>query len=335
MNKLKTINIDILRLLAAIMVVAIHTYPLMSINNDLDYLVTRIAFRIAVPFFFMLTGYFLLPKAFANKINLKKYIIKILKLYILATIIYLPLNIYIGYFQNNNILSIIKDLLINGTFYHLWYFPALLTGILIIYFSHQKIGKRLTLPIVFILYFLGLFGDSYFKITQTIPLLRKFYNLIFYIFDYTRNGIFYAPIFIYFGFLLHAKKQPISFKKNLVLIFINYLFLLIEGMILYYLKIPKHTSMYIFLLPVSFYIFNLIVNTKLTENKNIRKLSNYLYILHPLFITIVHWVLKYIPLTIINNSVVNYILVLILTITTIEIILKRKKIYSAIYHKKK
>ena len=49
---------DAFKWLAAFLVVAIHTSPLESIWPYGDFLLTRIAARLAVPFFFMLTGYF-------------------------------------------------------------------------------------------------------------------------------------------------------------------------------------------------------------------------------------------------------------------------------------
>ena len=51
--------LDRMRLLAAILVVAIHTAPLSSYCPTLDFWLTRVLARLAVPFFFMITGYFL------------------------------------------------------------------------------------------------------------------------------------------------------------------------------------------------------------------------------------------------------------------------------------
>ena len=53
-------GIDLFRVFAAIMVVAIHTFPFQSITPFLDEMITLTVFRVAVPFFFMITGYFLL-----------------------------------------------------------------------------------------------------------------------------------------------------------------------------------------------------------------------------------------------------------------------------------
>ena len=87
---MKKLNLDISRLIASLMVVAIHTYPLSSINGTLDYCFTRIICRIAVPIFLMITGYYVLNKDIDY---LKKYTIKILKIYLISILIYNPINI--------------------------------------------------------------------------------------------------------------------------------------------------------------------------------------------------------------------------------------------------
>ena len=55
-------GIDFFKFIAALVVVAIHTSPLSSFSVDADFILTRVLARIAVPFFLMVTGYFLLPQ---------------------------------------------------------------------------------------------------------------------------------------------------------------------------------------------------------------------------------------------------------------------------------
>lgn len=327
MNKQKIINIDLCRLVAALMIVAIHTYPFEIINNNLDYLITRVLFRIAVPLFFMITGYFLLPKALKHKEKIIDYLKKIIKLYFISIIIYLPINIYMDYFRKSNLLEIIKDLLMNGTFYHLWYFPALILGVTLVYIMIKKMNQKTISIIVFLLYLFGLLGDSYYGFTKNIFFLKDLYNLIFKLFSYTRNGLFYAPIFIYIGYILNNKPNKLSYQKNIILIFISTISLLIEGTLLYYLKIPKHTSMYLSLLPLSYLIFNLLINTKLTTNKKIRNIATLLYILHPLFIVVIRFCFKLVNLEApLANNMFNYLIVSISTIIFSIIIINLKEL---------
>ncbi len=49
-------GIDVFRMIAALLVVAIHTSPLSSASAVGDFLLTRVTARVAVPFFFMASG---------------------------------------------------------------------------------------------------------------------------------------------------------------------------------------------------------------------------------------------------------------------------------------
>lgn len=52
-------GIDGFRLIAAALVVAIHTSPLLLWGETADFVLTGVIARIAVPFFFMTSGFFL------------------------------------------------------------------------------------------------------------------------------------------------------------------------------------------------------------------------------------------------------------------------------------
>ena len=60
-------GLDRFRILAAILVIAIHTSPLESYSADADFFLTRILARAAVPFFFMVTGQFVLSPRLASR----------------------------------------------------------------------------------------------------------------------------------------------------------------------------------------------------------------------------------------------------------------------------
>ena len=49
--------LDRFRLIAALLVIAIHTSPLASFSGEADFFLTRVLARIAVPFFLMVTGF--------------------------------------------------------------------------------------------------------------------------------------------------------------------------------------------------------------------------------------------------------------------------------------
>ena len=98
MTKTKPLgSLDYFKVVAALLVVAIHTSPLTSFHAEVDFIFTRIMARMAVPFFLMVTGYFLLPQYLFGKSmdyrTLVHFIRKTLILYEIAIFLYLPVNL--------------------------------------------------------------------------------------------------------------------------------------------------------------------------------------------------------------------------------------------------
>ncbi len=310
------INIDKFRIIAAILVVAIHTYPLLSINETLDFLFTHCLCRIGVPIFLMITGFFILPKALKDRKKLINYTVKIIKIYVVCMFLYLPINIYAGKLEDVTIIEAIKDIFINGTFYHLWYFPALILGIWITYFLVKYCKPKIVAISVFLLYVIGILGDSYFGICENISVISNIYKGIFAIFDYTRNGLFYVPIFLYLGYSFSKTNYKISKRNSLIFMAISILLMLFEGLVLYHFKLQRHYSMYFFLIPVMFFLFNVLLQVNNTNNKKLRDIATIIYIIHPLFIVFVRGVAKVIHLEslMVDNSIIHYLLVVICSV---------------------
>ena len=320
-------SLDKFRLFASILIVAIHTYPLSSINENLDFVFTHIFCRIGVPIFLMITGYFVLPKGIQDKKSLMKYTKKIAKIYFLCMVLYLPVNIYAGKLKGISFVGILKSIFIDGTFYHLWYFPALILGIWITYFIIKHIKNKNGLILVSILYVIGLFGDSYFGIAEKWSVTKTFYDAIFNIFDYTRNGLFYVPIFLYLGYIMKNINWKISKRDNIIFIIISLVLMILEGMILHHFNLQRHDSMYFMLIPTMIGIFNFILQNKNENNKQLRNIATIIYIIHPMFIIVVRGIAKITQMqnVMIDNSIIHYLLVVISSLI-FSIILEKKKV---------
>lgn len=95
----------------------------------------------------------------------------------------------------------------DGTFYHLWYLPAALMGCIILLMLMKLLGNRGAGIAVVLLYFAGLLGDSYYGLISDAPVLKSIYKGIFTISSYTRNGVFYIPIFLWMGLQFARLKE--------------------------------------------------------------------------------------------------------------------------------
>lgn len=267
-------SLDIFRVIAAVLVVAIHTSPLETISPDADFFLTRILARIAVPFFFTVTG------MFTDFGDPRKALARLSKMYLCVTALYIPFGIISGYFKGFTFLKAVRMLLFDGYFYHLWYFPACILGIIIVYFLNKTTFKK-AIAFAAVLYLIGLFGDSYYGLSAAVPPIKAFYGILFGVFSYTRNGLFFAPFFLLLGSKF-ARLNTESERKGIAAGgMISFALMTAEGFLLRQFKLPRHDSMYIFLIPVIFFLFTFLKTVKVSQKLELRKLSMWIYIIHP------------------------------------------------------
>lgn len=302
-------GIDYFRFIAALLIVAIHTSPLSSFSETGNFIFTRIVSRVAVPFFFMTSGFFLISRYTCNAEKLEAFIKKTTLIYGVAILLYIPINVYNGYFKMDNLLpNIIKDIVFDGTLYHLWCLPASIIGAAIAWYLVKKLNYPKALMVASVLYLIGLFGDSYYGITEKISCLNSLYTYIFQVTDYTRNGIFFAPIFFILGGFIADNRPQITFGKSFLGFAISLALMLGEAMILHHFDLQRHDSMYVFLLPCMYFLFIVILHFKGKRLVSLRTASLIIYIIHPMMIVVIRLFSKllHIQKLFVENSIVHY-----------------------------
>lgn len=314
----KSSAVDPFRMIAAFLIVAIHTAPLSSYSETADFFFSYCFARIAVPFFLMTTGYFTLPPLILHKSpsfgSLWKCMKKMALLYAAATILYLPVNIYSG--KLPALKDLFKVLVFDGTFYHLWYLPSALLGMLLLFLLARKCRPRTMLLICGILYLIGLFGDSWYGLSAKLPPVKTFYDLLFGVSSYTRNGIFYAPVFLLTGALISCQRIHKRFDEMIVYLtgtLFSLMLLLGEGYLSYVRGWQRHNSMYLFLVPCMFFLFHLLLCLPGKSSQTLRQITLLIYLLHPLVIILVRGFAKVTHLSayLVENSLVHYLAVCI------------------------
>lgn len=294
--------LDDVRLLAAVLVVAIHTSPLASYSGTADFLLTRVVGRIAVPFFFMTTGHFLSRNGWQGLLRFWK---RMAALYGAAILLYLPLNLYMGGFTVSEGL---RKLLAEGTLYHLWYFPAVLLGTAIAA-GLSRLGMRAAIPAAFLLYLIGLGGDSYYGLAVRIPGLQPFYDVLFCLFDHTRNGIFFAPLFLLLGEAGWSCRLKVSVPCALA----SLTAMSGEALLLRGLGVQRHDSMYLLLPLVMVFLFSLLLQCNRGRNPAARRSSLWIYLLHPWVIVLVRGAAELLGWErwLVDNSLLHFLAVLL------------------------
>ena len=273
--------IDMFRLVAAALVIMIHTGDIPFLGESGNLLLSGVIARTAVPFFFAVTGFF---TDLSSAENVKKLLKKTVLMYAAATAVYLP---YGSYFAS------IKQVVFDGSFYHLWYFPALALGAEIVFFL-KKLPTAAALTIASALYAFGLCGDSYTLLAQKAEPMRRLLEVLANVFFYTRNGIFFAPLFLLIGSIignkirsddkLRSPKNTFDFACGFVLSLVLFG---VERFSLRGITYAPRDSMFISLIPCTVFLMLTLSSVRVNPKPVLRRVSMWIYIIHPVFIDLI------------------------------------------------
>lgn len=273
--------IDLFRIVAAALVIIIHTADIPFLGESGNLLLSGAVARIAVPFFFAVTGFF---TDFTSTASVKRLLAKTMLLYAAATAVYLP---YGSYFAS------IRQVVFDGSFYHLWYFPALALGAAIV-FLLKKLPTSAALTIALALYAFGLCGDSYAALARNADPIRKSLDVMSNVFSYTRNGIFFAPLFLLIGSIIGSKVRCDIGKPRRISLFISVpcfavslAALIAERFLLRGVIFAPHDSMFISLIPCTVFLILMLSSIKMKPKPVLRRISMWVYIIHPVFIDLI------------------------------------------------
>ena len=298
----RNVLLDILKIVAALFVIGTHCGFLFEYSEAASQIVTNGIFRIAVPFFYCVNGFFLFNVFKSDRI--KTWLKRIGVLYVVWMFIYAYFWIYLNDF---NLLKIIPTLIFG--FNHLWYLAALLFSGFALY-QLRNASNTVLITSTFILFLIGIIiqylGQLHVFSQQTI--LGKLINYP----PLHRNFLLFAlPL------LSHTKLSKKNVKNLLI---ISLALLVTENLITFYFitgeAILNTYISYLFLAPamlIAAFTF------KSTSNLNSKLLSSYsiaIYLVHPLIIVLITSLFKLesTPLTfvtIILSGIASYLLIVL------------------------
>ncbi|MEG0527685.1 MAG: acyltransferase [Longicatena sp.] len=283
-------NLDITRFALSIVVVLVHMRPFLGYNDHLDLAFNYIVGRICVPLFFITSGYFAAKKEQERPGYIRNYIKGSLKFYLVWSIIYLPFGIEALDTLNIQLppaafpLAILVGFFYTGTFYHLWYFPALLLAMIVLRGWMKRFPMKPLLVISFLLLLLGA-TETYFGFLpdQLQHFLSTYYFQIFYT---TRNFLFFGLFYVALGYYIGTKEKTYVSYAFLKLLLCCVL-LVAEALILQTID-RLDSNILLSCIPLVYYLFITLIHTKpfFKTKKTIpyREYYKYYYLVHPFVI---------------------------------------------------
>lgn len=320
--------VDVVKYIAAIMVICIHCNPIVP-QEQINFFIKNVICRIAVPFFFISSAFFVRRGCNSKDNYLKNYLKSLTKSYLAWSIVFIPIGL--DWIHQNLTLSgellpfaLIFGLLHVGTYYHLWYIPAMIFSL----FFVDKLLKHISYKAVFIIsILLFMFGslETYYGFL-TPGLLKDIFDTFIQIFFTSRTGLLFGMIFITVGFYIYdyqdKLKSLIKYIPLLTCLFAIALF--IEGAFLYNSARLDMNFMFM-LIPFSFFFFLWVLSVPKTikfDTKRIRELSKYYYFVHPVCIVIVEEAGKAFQVGILYSGIISFLLVFLLTHFLCSLIIK-------------
>lgn len=141
MPRTRNLTIDSLRLLATLEVIALHV-SFSNLPDSVNVLI-RLQARWAVPFFFIVSGYFFAQRlADPKRADVRPALYRLIWLFVLWSILYIPLVI-----SEHEVKEVFRRLLFPsfiyiGEYFHLWFPSSLVLGfITLLFMFHYKLEK--------------------------------------------------------------------------------------------------------------------------------------------------------------------------------------------------
>ncbi len=289
--------IDIARYVSALLVVCIHVYPFAGISETFNTYFIQTLCRLAVPFYFVVSGFFFFRKwdpdeEEANEAHFKRYEWRILKLYLIWSVIYLPYVIWNYASQGFSFLDVfayIRDFVMTRSYYHLWFLPALIVGMWIVYMSYTRKGLGFTLKLALALYLAGYLINVYAPLWEKLPYVSILYGFFTKTMGTARNGLFFGPIYLALGLLL-ARTRRLQVRASMLAFLISFVLLVAEVTLYIRLGIMYDLScMFLMLVPATYFLVNGLLAVRMPYRRQytiMRYDSLLIYTSHILFVRI-------------------------------------------------
>lgn len=322
-------SIDLCKFIMAFFVVAIHTCPLNNSTNKHLLNIYNLLVGLAVPFFFLASGYLLAAKMdypYGNQNDIsriKRQLVKILRMYVTWSLIYLPLAVYqfiaTGTPFIKAFLLYVRGFFFLGEQYNswpLWYLLSTILSLAVIGFIlKKKKSSRALIVLIVVASILNIGISGLANYNGNLPsVIVKLQKLIEY--TIASGRLFSGMIYIPAGMLLAHKRMPklLNWAVFVVCFIANYF--IADSIISSYL-----------LMFTAFAFFGIVERIELKNNKwyaQLRSMSTTIYLMH-MYVWTFYYKIIYGEKTYgVDSFIVTAIIVTIIAFTYSVIECKRK-----------
>lgn len=255
------------------------------------------------------------------------YCLRIFRLYLLWCVLYWPIDIYNWYHGTESIRDFVRHYIwsffFSSTIAQLWYLPALITAVLIVW-AMKKAGLKTWQILVAtgILFMIGCLGDNWY-FTQKMPM--KFQEWVMWYaprFMTMRNGLFYGCFYLALGMHFAEKKTRMPFPTAAVF-----------GLVFVYLMYKEvsrcsNTNMVFTAAPAAYFLTEAAMGLSCPSWKlfpRMRSMSEWIYFSHFYFFYLFSWTAPYNPVPLTERNIALFIFIPMIAFAWAVAVLSEKK----------
>ncbi len=325
--KQRNYSMDVCRLLAAIWIVTCHADIFIEAEEGGYLFFARFIPRVGVAFFFGMSGYYYL-KSIEKKGVFKKQFFSLLKVYTAWSLVYYLASFVVNVVMGDEALGTflaerVLFFVTRGSYSHFWFFTAIIYATIIATVFFKLFGKKGISVLAYlslVLFLIGNLGSSYYEVGMKIPVIRELISTDRDTFEVLR-GIFCMGLPYYMmGYFIHVLEERFSkleTGKVTVIFTVTACLYFGESFILsnvvgWY----QYPEVFLMLYPFAFVILLVLLRNPKPEWEpfagTAKRLSGYMYYIHPLLILILQIVSErigiYIPSVAVSLILVAFIM---------------------------
>ena len=333
-------SLDVAKFICAILIIILHTAPFSSYSKILTFGFRNIITVIAVPFFFVTSGFLAFKKA--DNLNqqerdsyIKAYLRRLIIMYLIWSAVYFAFVVIKWNrkgFSASLVFEYIRDFFFEGSYSTIWFLPALISAVFLVYLLRRKLSYRVIFILSCVIHLFTLGGSSYYGLVTKIPLIKMAYDLYYSFFDTIKNGVCFGLVYVSMGALLAEKETStgtdVSAAKAFLQMAVFAVLLAIEEFLIAYLDWNiRGVDTTIMLVPFSCALMKFLLTIELNVSSAVcaamRKYSILLFLCQRIPLSVIDLFLS--DTIIGTNSLLYFTAVLSVTFLLSHIIIKVSK----------
>lgn len=278
----RNIALDILKLVMAFMVIALHARFLSESSQLAEFLTVNGLFRIAVPIFFIINGYYFYK--IQNRADAKHWFTRVLVLYLVWMAFYAFFWLRVSEISVAEMSKLVEKIIFGH--HHLWYVSGMLVAAFMLYIIRHA-NSAILLSSCAVLFLVGVliqYLGNYHYFDDN--LIDKLFNKHWL----HRNALLFAYPFFCIGYLInrHSIQHAVNGKTVSLFISIGITLLFLESLINYsHVESGQDFDNYLSLIILCPFIFLLFIKVNISsQNKNIALYSSAIFFIHSFFLSV-------------------------------------------------